>query len=70
MGSLSASFPLSVTLLQLRFASIQMASFRQDLHLQDNLHAGRTRSPPQAALLRTKFTVLWSEIMGFSELKE
>ena len=41
--SLSASFPRSVTLAQLRFASIGMTSYRLDLHQQDSAHAGRTR---------------------------
>jgi hypothetical protein len=40
--SLPASFPRSVTLTQLRFASIRMVSFRRDLHPQDSAHAGRT----------------------------
>jgi hypothetical protein len=37
-----------VTLLQLRFASIRMVSFRRDLHPQDNAHAGRTNSDARA----------------------
>ena len=40
--SLPASFPRSVTLPQLRLASIRMVSFRRDLHPQDGAHAGRT----------------------------
>jgi len=40
--SLHASFPRSVALPQLRFASIAMASFWEDLHLQGVRHAGRT----------------------------
>ena len=40
--SLPASSPQLVTLLQLRFASIRMVSFRRDLHPQDSAHAGRT----------------------------
>src|SRR6185369_14065174 len=40
--SLPASFPRSVALTQLRFASIRMTSFRRDLHPQDSAHAGRT----------------------------
>ena len=41
--SLHASFPRSVALTQLRFASLAVASSREDLHLQDRAHAGRTR---------------------------
>ena len=41
-ASLHASFPQSVALLQLRFASIAMVGFREDLHLQGIRHAGRT----------------------------
>ena len=40
---LPASSPRSVTLPQLRFASIRMVSFRWDLHPQDSAHAGRTK---------------------------
>ncbi|MDR6710412.1 hypothetical protein J2W83_000001, partial [Pseudomonas hunanensis] len=35
-----------VALLQLRFASLAVASSREDLHLQDGAHAGRTSDPP------------------------
>jgi hypothetical protein len=41
--SLPASFPRSVTLTQLRFASVGMTSSRRDLHPQDSAHAGRTK---------------------------
>ena len=44
--SLHASFPRSVALPQLRFASIAMASFWEDLHLQGVRHAGRTNDEP------------------------
>ncbi len=40
--SLHASSPHSVTLMQLRFASVAVDSFREDFHLQDRAHAGRT----------------------------
>jgi hypothetical protein len=40
--TLHASFPRSVTLAQLRFTSLAVASSREDLHLQDRAHAGRT----------------------------
>jgi hypothetical protein len=42
--SLPASFPRSVALTQLRFASIRMTSFRRDLLPQDSAHAGRTNA--------------------------
>jgi len=45
---LHASFPRSVTLTQLRFASLAVASSREDLHLQDRAHAGRTRKKGSA----------------------
>ena len=41
-GSLHASSPHSVTLVQLRFASLAVVSLREDFHLQDRAHAGRT----------------------------
>ena len=41
--TLHASFPHSVTLMQLRFTSLTVTSSREDLHLQDCAHAGRTR---------------------------
>ena len=40
--SLHASSPRSVTLAQLRFTSLTVVSSREDLHLQDRAHAGRT----------------------------
>jgi len=40
--SLHASPPHSVTLMQLRFASFAVANLREDFHLQDRAHAGRT----------------------------
>ena len=42
--SLPASFPRSVALTQLRFASIRMTSSRRDLHPQDSAHAARDKS--------------------------
>jgi hypothetical protein len=44
--SLYASSPRSVTLTQLRFTSLAVVSSREDFHLQDHAHAGRTRPPP------------------------
>ena len=43
--TLHASSPRSVTLPQLRFTSFTVASLREDLHLQECAHAGRTRKP-------------------------
>ena len=40
--TLHASFPHSVTLMQLRFTSFDVISLREDLHLQECAHAGRT----------------------------
>jgi hypothetical protein len=40
--SLHASSPHSVALMQLRFASFAVANLREDFHLQDRTHAGRT----------------------------
>lgn len=40
--SLHVSSPRSVALPQLRFASLAVVSLREDLHLQDCAHAGRT----------------------------
>ncbi|MEA3125299.1 MAG: hypothetical protein QOD67_2318 [Caballeronia sp.] len=42
-ASLHASSPRSVTLTQLRFASFAVVNSREDSHLQDCAHAGRTR---------------------------
>jgi len=49
-GSLRASSPQSVALMQLRFTSFAVVNSREDFHLQDCAHAGRTRK--RAALLR------------------
>ena len=38
-----ASFPHSVALMQLRFTSLAVISSREDLHLQECAHAGRTK---------------------------
>jgi hypothetical protein len=40
--SLHASFPSSVALVQLRFTSFAVVRLREDFHLQDRAHAGRT----------------------------
>src|ERR1019366_350821 len=40
--SFHASFPRSVTLTQLHFISLAVVSSREDFHLQDRAHAGRT----------------------------
>ena len=41
-ASLRASFPHSVSLVQLRFASFAVINLRRDLHPQECAHAGRT----------------------------
>ena len=41
-ASIHASFPHSVTLMQLRFSSFVVINLREDLHLQECAHAGRT----------------------------
>ncbi len=43
--SLHTSSPRSVTLTQLYFASLAVVSSREDFHLQDRAHAGRTLPP-------------------------
>lgn len=43
---LHASFPHSVALMQLRFTSFVVINLREDLHLQECAHAGRTRKAP------------------------
>src|SRR5439155_20426517 len=45
-ASLHASSPHSVTLMQLRFASLVVINSRWDLHPQECAHAGRTRKTP------------------------
>ena len=47
--TLHASSPRSVTLPQLRFASFAVASSREDLHLQECAHAGRTKHGAHSA---------------------
>src|SRR5690606_26586150 len=46
--SLHASFPHSVALMQLRFASFAVINLREDLHLQECAHAGRTQKTRRA----------------------
>src|SRR5205085_636450 len=58
-ASLHASFPHSVALMQLRFASFVVTNLRRDLHPQECAHAGRTRKrPPEGGLrlARDRFT--------------
>src|ERR1035437_688592 len=53
--SIHASFPRSVTLPQLRFTSFAVVSSREDLHLRECAHAGRTRKrQPQLPFRETK----------------
>jgi hypothetical protein len=51
--TLHASFPRSVALTQLRFASFAVTSLRRDLHPQECAHAGRTnkKAPAYAGAL-------------------
>ena len=56
--SLHASFPHSVTLMQLRFASFAVVNLREDLHLQDCAHAGRTK---KSRLLMGGFYLWWGQ---------
>ena len=44
--TLHASFPHSVALMQLRFASFVVINLRRDLHPQVCAHAGRTMKNP------------------------
>ncbi|MEX3526247.1 MAG: hypothetical protein VB143_01740, partial [Burkholderia sp.] len=46
--SLHASSPHSVTLMQWRFASFPVINSREDLHLQECAHAGRTEKNRRA----------------------
>ena len=58
--SLPASFPRSVNLTQLRFASIGMTSFRRELHPQDSAMRGAqttTRPAPGAASTSSRSAV-------------
>ncbi len=44
-GSFRVSSPRSVALTQLHFLSLAVVSLREDFHLQDRAHAGRTHPP-------------------------
>ena len=75
--SLRASFPRSVALAQLRFASFAVASSREDFHLQDRAHAGRTHytAPPYNtavySFIETKlFTRLVDDYLSDEEYRE
>ena len=46
-ASLHASSPHSVAIMQLRFTSFAVINLREDFHLQECAHAGRTRKKPQ-----------------------
>ena len=47
--TLRTSFPRSVTLTQLYFASLVVTNLRRDLHPQVCAHAGRTTKKPASA---------------------
>jgi len=54
-ASFHASFLRSVTLAQLHFLSLAVVSSREDFHLQDRAHAGRTHPPrPEGREFRTR----------------
>jgi hypothetical protein len=55
--SLHASSPRSVTLAQLRFTSFAVVNSREDFHLQDCAHAGRTRKKAAAGSLPQRLAV-------------
>jgi len=57
--TLHASFPHSVTLMQLRFTLLTVTSSQRDLHPQVCAHAGRTRqmSGSSTADLQEAFSV-------------
>ena len=50
-ASLHASSPRSVTLTQLRFTSFAVVNSREDFHLQDRAHAGRTKKAARGSPL-------------------
>ena len=56
--SLHASFPHSVTLMQLRFASFAVTNLREDFHLQDRAHAGRTTKSPYGTRSLASFSAM------------
>ena len=57
-ASLHASFPHSVALMQLRFASFAVINSREDLHLQECAHAGRTKKTRTSFEIRV-FSITW-----------
>ncbi len=54
--SFHASFPRSVTLTQLHFISLAVVSSREDFHLQDRAHAGRTHPRRMRVVFSESFT--------------
>lgn len=66
--SLHASSPRLVTRTQLRFASFVVVNLREDFHLQERAHAGRTSwgdSNPRPKLLRRRYYML-SPLFSFA----
>ena len=55
-ASLHASSPRSVALLQLRLASFVVINLREELHLQEGAHAGRTKKYPKVLSLFWHFS--------------
>ncbi len=58
--TLHASFPHSVALMQLRFTSLAVVSSREDFHLQECAHAGRTKKSPAERGLDPKLEAVYS----------
>jgi len=56
-ASLHASFPQSVTFLQLRFASFAVINLRRDFHPQECAHAGRTNNNARMAGVGNSFFI-------------
>ena len=65
--TLHASFPRSVTLAQLRFACLTVASSAGDLHPEDRAHAGRTVPRRQPTAAGSSFTsrIRFPTILGW-----
>jgi len=64
--SIHTSFPQSVALPQLRFTSFAVVSLREDFHLQDCAHAGRTNKKGS----RDKLLSLFHRYKFWSEYKD
>jgi hypothetical protein len=58
-ASLHASFPHSVALMQLRFTSFAVINLREDFHLQECAHTGRTKKKGPE-IIRALCGIWWS----------